>query len=454
MDSSNILSILASLAGNQDAPTAAPTNVLQQAAPPPVEAPQAPPSTPDIASAAISASPPDPKPRRSLLDTIGRISDVIAKVGGADALYQPTLDAREDRTLALDDHTRKVDLDKLGLDLKRQEVTAGALSPIVAERKRIGVALGALTGHEADAAALWPHIAEQAGIDQQKAAAIGQLITNNPASVGILAKSLGADTDNLGKNVFFGTDASGKTVAYQVGPDGKPHVLDFGEGITPSEPVKVINTGGTNVVIGQGGGVKKIIPNTPSPGTILTTNSQEKIATGHDKTQVLIAGMPARSKDGTAAGGKTKGSPTDALAYLDNIQAGFDALHHMGALPGDTHGLSAVESAIGRTGVGQKISEQIGRPAAQKRLELIKNINSLQSEMIQSLPGSATRTKFEQEIQKARLPDPMKMSYSTAQNVLRELRQQYQRALVESAKEKPAPKASGGWGTATVVHGG
>lgn len=441
MDPANILSILASLGSGQQ-PTAAPSNFLQQAAPSlPAYAP--PPAAPVQAP---QAAPEPPRQRRSLLDTIGRISDVLAKVGGADALYQPTLDAREDRTLSLGDHARQVDLDALKKTLTQQQVAAGALEPQVAERKRIGIALGALVGHEADAAALWPHIADQAGIDPQRAAALGQMITNNPASAGILAKSLGADTDTLGKNVFFGTDKQGKTVAYQVGPDGNPHILDFSAaGVTPSEPIKVVNTGGSNVIVGQGGNVKTILPNTAAPGTVLTTKTQKEIADNSNATAITIAGMPARAA--ATATGAIKSSPRDALAYLDNIQAGFDSLHQMGALPGDTHGLGAVESAIGRTGFGQKIGVQLDSPAAQKRLELVKNINSLQSEMLASLPGSATRTKFEQEIQKARLPDPAQMSYSTAKNVIRELRQQYQRALTDLAKEKKTPVVpkSSGW---------
>jgi hypothetical protein len=482
MDSGNILSVLNFLA--QGAPQgAAPTNVLQQAAPgntdpsqgpyyspPAPEAPQpqapppnvlqqaappAPPAPADIAQAAVAASPPAPKPRRSLLDTIGRISDVFAKVGGADALYQPTLDAREDRTLALGDHARQVDLDALKKTLTQQQVAAGALEPQVAERKRIGVALSAIAGQD-NAAELWPSVAEQAGIDPVRAQAIGKLIAANPGSAGVLAKSLGAD-NTLGKNVYFGADANGKTVAYQVGPDGQPHVLDFGTtGITPSEPIKVVDTGTGQVIVGQGGSVKKILPKFEAPGKAADRKERAREADNTNVTTITVAGMPARAKDGSGAGGKGKGSPKDALAYLDNIDAGFEALHAMKALPGDGTGLGAVESAIGRTGVGQKVGEQLGSAAAQKRLELIKNINSLQSEMIQSLPGSATRTKFEQEIQKARLPDPMKMSYSTAKNVLRELREQYQRALTDLAKEKPAAKVqpTGGWGTATVVHGG
>jgi hypothetical protein len=117
-DSANILSVLQMLAPppGADAPDVqlpgVASNVLQQlpssvpqAAPMPVQAPPPPPP------AATEA----PHRRRSLLDTIGRISDVLAKVGGADALYEPTLNAREDRALKLGDHGRLVDSENVKL---------------------------------------------------------------------------------------------------------------------------------------------------------------------------------------------------------------------------------------------------------------------------------------------------------------------------------------------------
>jgi hypothetical protein len=160
-------------------------------------------------------------------------------VGGAEALYQPTLDARQDRM-------NQVDLDALKRRLTVAQVGEAELSPQLAARKRIGTALGALANNP-NAAALWPSIAEQAGVDPQHTAAIGTILQNNPNAAGIFAKALGADIDNLGKNVFFGTDASGKTVAYQVGPDGNPHILDFSAaGVTPNDPIKVVDTGGSN----------------------------------------------------------------------------------------------------------------------------------------------------------------------------------------------------------------
>jgi hypothetical protein len=445
-DSANILSIMNALGIDPATgqPMAAPqTNVLQQMPQAP-QAPQAPPqaepptSTADIYHAATAASPPAPKPRRSLLDTIGRISDVIAQVGGAAPLYQPTLDAREDRSLALGDHARQVDLEALKKTLTEQQVAAGALEPQLAERKRIGTALGAVAGQH-DAAELWPSVAEQAGIDPQRTAAIGQILQRNPGAAAIFAKALGA-ADNLGKNVYFGTNSDGKTVAYQVGPDGAPHVLDFGTaGITPSEPIKVVDTGGTQVIVGQSGMPKKILPKTVSPSTVLTTRTQKEIASGHDATQITIAGMPARAKDpaGTAAG---KAGDANVPTLLNNIEQGFNDLHSMSALPGEGSAVGQIEGAFGRSALGQKIGEQTGNAAAQKRLEIMKNVSALQQAMLKSLPASATRTKFEQEMLARGLPDPSKMSLKTAQTVINQLRKSYAEAVTSLNRTPVTPK--------------
>lgn len=433
MDPDNIFQILM----GQDSQGGASTNVLQgmtpQAQPDPATR---------IAQAATAASPPTPKPRRSLLDTLGRISDVVAKVGGADPLYQPTLDARQDRA-------RLIDLEGLKKTLTEQQIAAGALEPQVAERKRIGTALGALAGHEGDAATLWPQIAEQAGIDPQKATAIGHILAANPASAGILAKSLGADIDNLGKNVFFGTNTDGKTVAYQVGPDGHPHVLDFGDGITPSEPTKIVNTGPTSVVVGQSGNVKKILPNGVSPNTAATnaqSNTNNERTTG---TALKIAGMPARAKDGTAASAKAS-DPRAGLKIISDIQTSFDNLHRMQALPGEGSAAGNLIGTLGRTQLGQAIGAKTGlSQAAQERELLAKNLANLQSDLIKSLPGNATRTKFEQEIQKKRLPDPASMNYDTANRAIAQIREAYMTALrSQAATPSKITPANNGW---TVV---
>lgn len=452
MDSDNILSILSTLSNGQGGapapgPAAPATNVLQAAAPPP--SPQFQDPTAQVAQAATAASPPMPKPRRSLLDTIGRISDVLATVGGAHALYQPTLDARADRATALDDHNRKVESDNVALATSKFDLSDKQREAANGERSRFAGVLAAVNDPE-DAGNM-PAMMAAAGLTDARYAPFVKMVQDNPETAKTLASALGDGSDDkLGHNLYFGSGPDGKTVAYQIGDDGHPHILDFsGAGVTPGEPVKVVNTGGSNVVVGgQTGTVKRILPNSVSPNTVATTQTQRDIATGHDNTQITIAGMPARAKDGA---GNSKGAVEDPNIpmYLQNIRQGFNDLHQMKALPGEGGALNQIEGAVGRSAIGQKIGEQAGTPAAQKRLQVVKNISQLQQAMLKSLPASATRTKFEQEMLARGLPDPAKMDFQTANTVIDQLYASYQNAL-QSSRPAAAPASPANSGIPTL----
>lgn len=393
MDSENILSILATLAN--EPPGAAPaTNVLQAAAPtpPPVEAPvqAAPPppppppaATPPAATPAAPA-PEHPRKRLSVIDTIGRLADVFARVGGAEAQYQPTLDQRVD-------HANAVDLDLLKKTLGQQQVDAGILEPQLAARKRIGTALGALANNP-NAAELWPSVAEQAGItDPQQIAGIGAVLQKNPNAAGIFAKALGADIDNLGKNVYFGTDPQGKTVAYQVGPDGAPHILDFsGSGVTPSDPIKVVDTGGAQVIVGSGGAPRRILPKSARPDTLVTTKTQRDIAAGHDATNIKIAGMPARSKTGVGtAPGDNAAFVATAKGNLDELRNIYGDLKKIGAMvsPSQSTGKN-VEARLRASAGGQLLEGAIGTQAQTQR----DRIASIRPQLMQSIAKATGMT--------------------------------------------------------------
>lgn len=393
----NILSILASLAGPAPAALASGTtpgaNVLQSISTPPIAPPAAPSAPVAAAPAPAAAKPTDdhPKKRFSVIDTIGRLADVFATVGGAQALYQPTLDNREDRTLKLGDHAREVDMDALRKTLAEQQVDEGKLSPVLAARKRLGTALGALANNP-NAAALWPSVAEQAGItDPQQVAAIGEKLQQNPGSAGIFAKALGADIDNLGKNVYFGTDGAGKTVAYQVGPDGNPHILDFSAaGVTPSDPIKIVDTGGGQVIVGSGGGVRRILPKTVRPDTVLTTNTQRDIAAGNNRTQLTIAGMPARSKTGVGtAAGDNSAFITTARGNLDELRGIYGDLKKMGAMVSPSQSTGAnIEARVRASGLGQSVEGTIGTKAQTQR----DRVMSIRPQLMQSIAKATGMT--------------------------------------------------------------
>jgi hypothetical protein len=418
-DGTNLLQSL-----NQGAPSnAAP------AAPPGLHAPAQ--SAPDTPQA----------PRRSFLDTIGRISDVLAKVGGADAMYQPTLDARADRQIALGDHGRSVDLAKLGIQTAQGNVND-------ANRGRVALAARAYVALRkanpgADLSNTWNLLAQQNGIPADQANALRNQFDNNPGAAEAIASSLDpADKGGAkyGGNVIYAKGPDGQLKAFQAGLGDEAGRSILPDGYTPIDPLKFEDTGSEKVGIGtRSGNVTRILPKTAKPDTIMTTQTQRDIAAANNQSHERIAGMPARGKGGAGGDGKDSAAGTsEALIALDNLQNGFNDLHKMGALPGDDAGVvGGIAGALGRTKLGNSLGEQTGSPAAQKRLELNKTVNTLQQTLIKALPASATRTKYEQEILKASLPDPSKMSYGTAQTVIGQYRDIFKRAQAAAAKTAP-----------------
>lgn len=199
-----------------------------------------------------------PRPRMSTLDTIGRLADVFARVGGADPLYQSTLDARQDRELALGDHSQQV-------RLRQQQLDAGDAGAAATQRGLLGEALGAISE---DPAMIehWPQVAQQIGIPPEKAAQVGQLLQSNPTIASTLAQSLGYKPgDKFSGQIVYGRDANGKVVAYQPGTNGKGRVLDLGTGVEALNP------------------------------TELAATSRERIAGGKDRTTIQTARMRSGS---------------------------------------------------------------------------------------------------------------------------------------------------------------
>jgi hypothetical protein len=446
MDPDNLFQLLVGQA--QQAPEQ--SNVLQAAQPAPMPV-QAPPPPAPVAVA-------EPHKRRSLLDTIGRISDVLAKVGGADALYQPTLDAREDRTLALGDHSRKVDSETIKLATDKFELGDKHNTRL----GQVARGLKAIQAGGGDINQAWPVLAQRMDLDPATVDSVGKAIATDPTALdGLIA----ATTDpKLQQSKYSGS------VVYAKGPDGKivafqPSLNDDGgrsilpDGYSAIEPSKVVDLGGSAAVVGNSGQSKVILPKTVRPDTLVTASTSRANNRDNNQTALTIAGMPARATQAPGKGGAA-GDAANVSALLDNIQSGFADLHGMKALPGEGSGVGQIEGIIGRSALGQKFGEQLGTPPAQKRLEIMKNVSALQQAMLKSLPASATRTKFEQEMLARGLPDPSKMDYRTANTVIQQLRDSFARAVAASQKSTPAAaapknvKPAGGWGTATVVHGG
>lgn len=290
------------------APQAA--NVLQALAP----------GDPNVAPPSIAPAPATQpaRARSSLLDTLGRLSDVFAKVGGAPEQYQPTLDARQDRTLALGDHDQQSALNQIKLATAQGELgDAGNLRLSAAAR---GLQAIVAANPQADVSKIWPTIAAQAGVDPQRAAAIGQQLLTNPEILqGLTQPAKGASYTG---QVVYGQDANGKLYAYQPGENvGARNILP--DGITPVDPTKVVNTGGETVLVGdKTGKTQRILPNTVAPNTVANNATAENIADKNNATKVTIAGLPARGKG--AAGGaasdpfSTYSNSVNSLRSLDS----------------------------------------------------------------------------------------------------------------------------------------
>lgn len=241
------------------APEQTAPNILQQLGLSPESAAQAPvPQAP-----AVEVKP--TRPRQSLLDTVGRIADVFATVGGAAPLYQPTLNAREDREIAQGDH-----------DLQRQhamqEIDAGEDAAAGRQRAVLGQAVRGLQALQRrnpnlDVAAAWPIIAQRMGIEPGQVAELGQIFASDPNAVAGLSAALN-EPGRFSMSPTLGRDANGNLTLYQLDREGGASRVDLGEGITPVEPLVPIDAGDrTEVIGGRTGRTSRTIGRAERPGS-------------------------------------------------------------------------------------------------------------------------------------------------------------------------------------------
>lgn len=388
-----------------------------------------------------------PRKRLSLVDTIGRISDVLANVGGATPQYQPYLDqrvatAQNQRANDLDAAAKQADIRQTGT--ATQVAQNGILSQFAGGVKA-AIASGA-DPHQAIASA-----AQAMGVPPNVAAMFGQQYDKNP---GILDAFSAADPNKeiYGTTPQWYTGPDGKPVLVQVSNKGNTKIVNPGDGYAPADTIKTDNLGDTLQTRGAHSATpitSRVINGkmgTDETATAVDANGRpirvaalpgSTGALNQQKTQAEIAKDQAQTdklKNGSGAAVDPTAYRT-AMNTLDTIQKGFDALHNMHALAGE----DSASGGIGRTRLGQSIGAFYGTDAAQKRIELQKSLGALQSELIKSLPGSATRTRFEQEIQAKRLPDPMNMTYKTASDVIQQYRDAYNIALQSQGKPQAVP---------------
>lgn len=326
------------------------SNVLQAIggspdAPQPAPVPQAPQAQPAAAPAEA------PRQRRSLLDTVGRISDVLARVGGAEALYQPTLDAREDRANALADRQRGIDLDALRRTLVEQQIAAGGDEATARGNAMLGAAvrgLQAIKARGGDIAAAWPILARQAGIPEEQASALGQIFAQNPQAVEAIA-AMTVQKREFGMQPFYAQGPDGQLRAYQLGRDGTIQPIQLGEGEVPIDPLKFVDTGGAQVGVGtRSGSVRRILPNSVDPNTRANIGSRERIAAAGNASRERVAATRGAGKQGASNPAQVAAGAAPVVSALRDA---ITRLHNSGGMTDENSGALGIANAIARENV-------------------------------------------------------------------------------------------------------
>lgn len=227
----------APVAPQPDPQTVAPqpqVNALQQITQPPAA------PAPDV-----------PRPRHSIIDTLGKIANAFAVGGHATPQFGPQgywQRDQVDRANALADHAQASTLNNLKIASNTMDNTTQG-NKMLAQAVRGAQAIQAAGG---DVAKAWPVLAQQVGLDPQHAQAIGNIIANDPQQLaGLVAELNGPDgKSKFGLNLAYTTDADGKTHAYQVNENGDPaHEVVFPTGQAPANGIKMVDTGNGTVAV-------------------------------------------------------------------------------------------------------------------------------------------------------------------------------------------------------------
>jgi len=340
------------------------------------------------APSAASEAPQAPRQRRSILDTVGRIADVLAKVGGADALYQPTLDARQDRTLALGDHAQTVDLNKIKL-----ATAQGTLGD--ADTARLGQAVRGVQAilaknPQADLSKIWPLLAQQTGLSPERTAQIGQALAADPGLLNGLSSATNGDASKFGGSVVYGKDANGNLVAYQpgLGTEGSRSVLP--EGIVPVDPLKFVDTGGAQVGVGtRSGNPVRILPKAVSPDAAMRDRTTRYVSDTGNATKITVAGMPARGKPGATTGTPNSNALSVASKNIDELEQAYKDLNKAGGIVSTKNStVTNVLARLGSSGIGQAVEGTTGTKAQTLR----DRINSIRPGLMQSIAKATGMT--------------------------------------------------------------
>lgn len=223
-----------------------------------------------------NAASPAPRQRQSLLDTIGRLSDVFAKVGGAAPLYQSTVDESAARQNAAQDRVRALDL----ASLQRQGIVntntkaTGDLTDD--QNNRIGAAMRGVQaiqkggGTPQQIQNAWAAYASAHGIPADVQAQIAKQIADDPKNIdGFVNASTdpgdmkdltgGAEKFSLGQPITIRNPKTGEVRILQAKSSGGADEIPMPDGFVPVGTVKTVKTGGvTHVLNGAGQDIRAI----------------------------------------------------------------------------------------------------------------------------------------------------------------------------------------------------
>ena len=240
---------------------------------------------PDVSQNLPQIQSAQPKQRRSLLDTVGGIADVFARVGGAEALYQPTLDARMARDNAQSDRSREIDIEGMRKQLLEQQIGAGKVDATQGQNKLASSAIRGLQAIQrggGDVNTAWPLLARQAGIPDERAAELGQLFASNPNALeGVAAMFDQSEGGQYGMEPIPVRGADGKTRLYQLNKRGGASPIAFGEGEEPLGTTKFVDAGGQMIgVDSYSNKPQTIIPRTERPRRYRNSQTAEPDCSG------------------------------------------------------------------------------------------------------------------------------------------------------------------------------
>jgi len=351
-----------------------PVNVMQQAGIDP-NMPQPAPVTQQPQPAAQA-----PRPRRSLLETIGRISDVLATTGGATPLYEPTINAREDRA-------RQIQADQ-------QKLAAGAFEIGDKGNARAGMALRGLQAIQrggGDVNKAWPILAAQAGVPPERAAEMAQIIAQDTNTIDGLAETFNGHEGKYAKQVNIAVDpATGKTIAYQVDDSGNVHQVALPEGYNPVDPITAINTGGATNIVGRNTGtIKKILPNTERPGAAADRSLRRYTVDVGSRDRRYVADTRGSGSGKGATPADVQAMATTAQGNIDELKKIYGDLDKMGAMVNPKKGTGANIVARGRASIAGQLLEGAAGTQAQT---LRDRINSIRPGLMQSLAKATGMT--------------------------------------------------------------